>query len=214
MVDDLITQGTQEPYRMFTSRAEYRLMLREDNADQRLTPLARELGLIDETRWRAFNDKMEAIEQERQRLSEIWLHPGHPAAAELRTPISREVRAIDLLRRTDMSYAQLAAVESLAPAEPLPPAVIEQLEIEAKYAGYLDRQKDEISRSARYENQELPEDLDYQQVSGLSHEVRQKLTALRPATIGQAGRIPGVTPAAISLLLVHLKKRDLLRASV
>ncbi|HHO70449.1 MAG TPA: tRNA uridine-5-carboxymethylaminomethyl(34) synthesis enzyme MnmG [Halothiobacillus sp.] len=214
MVDDLITQGTQEPYRMFTSRAEYRLMLREDNADQRLTPLARELGLIDEARWRAFNEKMEAIEQERQRLSEIWLHPGHPAAAELRTPISREVRAIDLLRRTDMSYAQLASVESLAPAEPLPPAVIEQLEIEAKYAGYLDRQKEEISRSARYENQELPEDLDYQQVSGLSHEVRQKLTAVRPATIGQASRIPGVTPAAISLLLVHLKKRDLLRASV
>ncbi|MFP4272009.1 MAG: tRNA uridine-5-carboxymethylaminomethyl(34) synthesis enzyme MnmG [Halothiobacillaceae bacterium] len=213
LVDDLTTQGTQEPYRMFTSRAEYRLMLREDNADQRLTPRARALGLIDEARWRCFSEKMESIERERARLADIWLHPGHPAASLLQTPINREVRAIELLKRPEMDYDQVASVDSLAPPEPLARAVIEQLEIEAKYAGYLDRQQDDVQRRARHEHQPLPEDLDYGQVSGLSHEVRQKLADHRPATVGQAGRIPGVTPAAISLLLVHLKKRDLLKAS-
>ncbi|MGC9456232.1 MAG: tRNA uridine-5-carboxymethylaminomethyl(34) synthesis enzyme MnmG [Halothiobacillaceae bacterium] len=213
LVDDLTTQGTQEPYRMFTSRAEYRLMLREDNADQRLTPLGRELGLVDEVRWRHYNEKMEAIERERARLSDIWLHPGHPAASQLQTPINREVRAIELLRRPEMDHGKIAAVPSLAPAQPLPPAVIEQLEIEAKYAGYLERQQEDVQRQARHEGQSLPADLDYAEVAGLSHEVRQKLQDRRPATVGQAGRIPGVTPAAISLLLVHLKKRDLLKAS-
>ncbi|WP_407275789.1 tRNA uridine-5-carboxymethylaminomethyl(34) synthesis enzyme MnmG [Halothiobacillus sp. DCM-1] len=213
LVDDLITQGTQEPYRMFTSRAEYRLMLREDNADQRLTAKGRALGLVDEPRWRAFNEKTEAIERERSRLSALWVHPEHPAAAVLPSVISKGVTALDLLRRPELDYAQLAAVAALAPEVPVASEVAEQIEIEIKYAGYVERQRDEVDRSLKQETQPLPEDLDYQAISGLSNEVRAKLAAQRPATIGQAGRIPGVTPAAISLLLVHLKRREWLQAT-
>ncbi len=208
LVDDLITQGTQEPYRMFTSRAEYRLMLREDNADQRLTTIGHEMGLVDEARWRRFNEKMEQIERERGRLSELWVHPDHPAAETLPGPISRAVSALDLLRRPEMDYATLAAQPSLAADEQLPDDVVAQLEIEAKYAGYVDRQRDEVARSAKQESEVLPDDLDYGEIRGLSHEVRAKLSAQRPATIGEASRIPGVTPAAVSLLLVHLKRRE------
>jgi len=208
LVDDLITQGTQEPYRMFTSRAEYRLMLREDNADQRLTSIGHELGLVDEARWRRFNEKMEQIERERGRLSELWVHPDHPAAETLPGSISRAVSALDLLRRPEMDYATLAATPSLAADETLPADVVAQLEIEAKYAGYVDRQRDEVARSAKQESEVLPDDLDYGAIRGLSHEVRAKLSAQRPTTIGQASRIPGVTPAAVSLLLVHLKRRE------
>ncbi|MDD3575989.1 tRNA uridine-5-carboxymethylaminomethyl(34) synthesis enzyme MnmG [Halothiobacillus sp.] len=213
MIDDLITQGTLEPYRMFTSRAEYRLMLREDNADQRLTPIGHALGLVDEARWRAFNEKMEAIAREQARLGALWVHPDHPDVSLLPGVISRGVNALDLLRRPEMDYQQLAQVPSLAPESPLPAAVTEQIEIEAKYAGYVDRQKDEVSRSVKQETQVLPDDLDYSQIYGLSNEVRSKLEAQRPSTLGQAGRIPGVTPAAISLLQVHLKRRSLLAAS-
>ncbi|MFA7522598.1 MAG: tRNA uridine-5-carboxymethylaminomethyl(34) synthesis enzyme MnmG [Halothiobacillaceae bacterium] len=207
LVDDLTTQGTLEPYRMFTSRAEYRLMLREDNADQRLTPIGRELGLVDERRWRAFNEKMEAIEAERGRLADIWVHPGHPAAEKLDGSVSRNVTALDLLRRPEIDYAAIAAVDELAPESMPAAAVVEQLEIEAKYAGYIDRQRDEVARSLRQEQEAIPADLDYAAIPGLSHEVRDKLAAQRPATVGQAARIPGVTPAAISLLLVHLKRQ-------
>ncbi|ACX97147.1 tRNA uridine-5-carboxymethylaminomethyl(34) synthesis enzyme MnmG [Halothiobacillus neapolitanus] len=213
MIDDLITQGTLEPYRMFTSRAEYRLMLREDNADQRLTPIGHALGLVDEARWRAFNEKMEAIAREQARLGALWVHPDHPDVSRLPGVISRGVNALDLLRRPEMDYQQLAQVPSLAPESPLPAAVTEQIEIEAKYAGYVDRQKDEVSRSVKQETQVLPDDLDYSQIYGLSNEVRSKLETHRPSTLGQAGRIPGVTPAAISLLQVHLKRRSLLAAS-
>ncbi|MFN2382013.1 MAG: tRNA uridine-5-carboxymethylaminomethyl(34) synthesis enzyme MnmG [Guyparkeria sp.] len=213
LVDDLTTQGTLEPYRMFTSRAEYRLMLREDNADQRLTGIGRELGLVDERRWRAFNEKMEAIETERGRLKDIWVHPGHPAAAKLDGSISRNVTALDLLRRPELDYAAIAAVDELAPEAMPAPAVIEQLEIEAKYAGYIDRQRDEVARSVKQEQEALPAELDYAEIPGLSNEVRYKLAAQRPATIGQAARIPGVTPAAVSLLLVHLKRRGQLARS-
>ncbi|HKL78595.1 MAG TPA: tRNA uridine-5-carboxymethylaminomethyl(34) synthesis enzyme MnmG [Gammaproteobacteria bacterium] len=206
LVDDLTTQGTLEPYRMFTSRAEYRLMLREDNADQRLTGIGRELGLVDERRWRAYSEKMEAIEAERGRLKDIWVHPGHPAADKLDGSVSRNVTALDLLRRPELDYAAIAAVEELAPEVMPAPAVIEQLEIEAKYAGYIDRQRDEVARSLKFEQERLPEDLDYDAISGLSNEVRDKLAVQRPATVGQAARIPGVTPAAVSLLLVHLKR--------
>lgn len=213
LVDDLTTQGTLEPYRMFTSRAEYRLMLREDNADQRLTEIGRELGLVDERRWRAFNEKMEAIEAERGRLKDIWVHPGHPAADKLDGSISRNVTALDLLRRPELDYAAIAAVDELAPASMPAPAVIEQLEIEAKYAGYIDRQRDEVARSVKQEEQAIPADIDYAEIPGLSNEVRDKLAAQRPATVGQAARIPGVTPAAVSLLLVHLKRRGQLARS-
>lgn len=213
MVDDLITQGTLEPYRMFTSRAEYRLMLREDNADQRLTPIGHALGLVDEARWRAFNEKMEAIAREQTRLGSLWLHPDHPDAVRLPTMISRGVNALDLLRRPEMDYQQLVQLPSLAPEAPLPATVTEQIEIEAKYAGYVDRQKDEVSRSVKQETLVLPDDLDYSEIYGLSHEVRSKLEAHRPSTLGQAGRIPGITPAAISLLQVYLKRRSLLAAS-
>jgi len=213
LVDDLTTQGTLEPYRMFTSRAEYRLMLREDNADQRLTPVGRELGLVDERRWRAFNEKMEAIEAERGRLKDIWVHPGHPAADKLDGSVSRNVTALDLLRRPELDYAKIAAVDELAPGSMPAPAVIEQLEIEAKYAGYIDRQRDEVARSVKQEQQLIPADLDYAEIPGLSNEVRDKLSAQRPATVGQAARIPGVTPAAVSLLLVHLKRQGQLARS-
>jgi tRNA uridine 5-carboxymethylaminomethyl modification enzyme len=211
LVDDLITRGTSEPYRMFTSRAEYRLLLREDNADLRLTEKGRRLGLVDEHRWRVFEDKREAIERERQRLRELWIHPGTPTAqragAELGTAISREVRALDLLARPEVSYAKLVALPGLGPGVEHPQAAA-QLEIQSRYAGYIERQKDEIARQRANEALRLPAGFDYAQVRGLSAEVREKLARDRPATIGQAGRIPGVTPAAISLLLIHLKRRN------
>ena len=209
LIDDLITCGTQEPYRMFTSRAEYRLLLREDNADLRLTEKGRELGLVDNERWAVFCAKREAIELEQQRLRNTWLRPGKldEAAAEkvLGSKLGKEVRALDALRRPDTTYQSLMTLEGIGPAV-ADAKVAEQVEIQAKYAGYIDRQQEEIERHRRYEETVLPAEMDYAAVSGLSNEVRQKLIDQRPATIGQAGRIPGVTPAAVSLLLVHLKK--------
>ncbi len=209
LIDDLITRGTQEPYRMFTSRAEYRLLLREDNADLRLTEKGRELGLIDDVRWAAFCAKREGIEREQQRLHATWLRPGaiDEACAEqvLGNKLTRELRAADALRRPEVTYASLMSLEGVGPGVD-DANVAEQVEIQAKYAGYIERQQDEISRQRQYEETVLPENIDYADVGGLSNEVRQKLAHHRPATIGQASRVPGVTPAAVSLLLVHLKK--------
>ncbi|MFU8838288.1 MAG: tRNA uridine-5-carboxymethylaminomethyl(34) synthesis enzyme MnmG [Thiohalomonadaceae bacterium] len=207
LVDDLISLGTAEPYRMFTSRAEYRLLLREDNADLRLTPIGRELGLVDDTRWAAFEAKREAIELERQRLRDNWLRPGESAQeqAVLGSPLSHEYRLEELLRRPEVSYEKLFSLRpDLSPVED--PQVAEQVSIQLKYAGYIERQHEEIARSRRHEETALPDGFDYAGVRGLSAEVQEKLQKVRPATLGQAGRIPGVTPAAISLLLVHLKK--------
>ncbi|ODN43043.1 tRNA uridine-5-carboxymethylaminomethyl(34) synthesis enzyme MnmG [Piscirickettsia litoralis] len=209
LVDDLITLGTQEPYRMFTSRAEYRLLLREDNADLRLTTKARELGLVDDLRWRAFEEKCEAIELEKQRLKSTWLQPKTEQArllkSRLNVEINREHSLLSLLRRPEVSYEDIAAV---APAEkPCLSAVAEQVEVQIKYAGYIERQMDEIAKQQRHEEAVLPDDFDYDGVSGLSNEVKAKLKLAKPATIGQASRISGVTPAAISLLLVYLKKQ-------
>jgi tRNA uridine 5-carboxymethylaminomethyl modification enzyme len=220
LVDDLITKGVTEPYRMFTSRAEYRLMLREDNADMRLTEVARQMGLVDDARWEAFNRKRDAVSRETERLRSVWVHPGKLPAAEaervLGQGIEREYRMLDLLRRPGIGYEALMSLDAgqyanaqlLAADAPLElrAAVIEQIEISAKYAGYIDLQKTEVERAAHYENLKLPAELDYMQVTALSVEVRQKLARHRPQTLGQASRISGVTPAAISLLLVHLKK--------
>lgn len=209
LVDDLITHGTTEPYRMFTSRAEYRLQLREDNADLRLTPCGREFGLVDDARWTAFARKRDAVARESERLRTLWAAPtnalGRDFTAATGAPLSRETHAIDLLKRPDMSYANLTAVNGFGPAVE-DPIVAEQVEIEAKYSGYVDRQRDEIERSRRHESALIPDSFDYREVTGLSAEVLQKLQRVRPATLGQAGRIPGVTPAALSLLLVHLKR--------
>jgi len=214
LIDDLATMGTKEPYRMFTSRAEYRLLLREDNADMRLTTKGREIGLVDDVRWAAFNQKMEAIELERQRLKSTWIHPNHPATTALnpllKNPVSREHTLEDLIRRPEMTYLQLMQIDGLGPAIANAQAA-EQVEIQIKYAGYIERQKDEIAKSLRHENTLLPMDFDYSSISGLSNEVVAKLTETRPETIGKATRISGITPAAISLLLVHLKKQGLLR---
>jgi tRNA uridine 5-carboxymethylaminomethyl modification enzyme len=211
LVDDLITLGTREPYRMFTSRAEYRLLLREDNADLRLTEKARELGLIDDERWARFCDKRERIERERQRLATTWVQPGSPAAAaiepKLQQPLAHEYSLLDLLKRPELNYADVANLRGSGEDDA---EVAEQVEIQAKYSGYIDRQAEEIARLRRYEALRLPEELDYHQVDGLSHEVRQKLIDSRPGTLGQASRIPGVTPAAVSLLMIYLKKRGLL----
>ncbi|MET0104696.1 MAG: tRNA uridine-5-carboxymethylaminomethyl(34) synthesis enzyme MnmG [Sedimenticola sp.] len=211
LVDDLITRGTKEPYRMFTSRAEFRLLLREDNADLRLTEQGRQLGLVEDGRWEAFDRKREAIEQERQRLRDIWVHPGSEAGdiaeQELGTSISRETRALDLLSRPEISYDGLRRLPAVSPGVE-DPKVAEQLEIQAKYAGYIERQQDEIERARANEAVKLPQDFDYGKVKGLSSEVREKLSKSRPTTIGQAGRIPGMTPAAISLLLIHLKRKS------
>ncbi len=210
MVDDLITKGTQEPYRMFTSRAEYRLMLREDNADLRLTPKGRELGLISDDRWHAFEVKRNAIEQERQRMRVTWLSPKKVDPALLKAAIgqtlSREYNLEDLLRRPEVNYTALMSLDAAGPGVD-EPIVAEQVEVQVKYAGYIERQRDEIARASRNEESKIPTDFDYDSVSGLSAEVSQKLITHRPQTIGQASRIPGVTPAAISLLLVFLKKR-------
>ncbi|MEH6823917.1 MAG: tRNA uridine-5-carboxymethylaminomethyl(34) synthesis enzyme MnmG [Motiliproteus sp.] len=209
MVDDLITLGTAEPYRMFTSRAEYRLILREDNADMRLTEKGRELGLVDDQRWQAFCAKREAIEQETQRLKNSWIQPGTEAAmslnAKLDNPLPREYSLLDLLKRPELKYADLG---HLSGAMELAPDVTEQVEIETKYAGYIQRQQEDIERMRRQENTVLPCDLDYNQIEGLSNEVRQKLNQARPETLAAAVRIQGVTPAAASLLLIYLKKRS------
>lgn len=212
LVDDLITLGTSEPYRMFTSRAEYRLLLREDNADLRLTEKGRELGLIDDFRWAAFETKREAIELEKARLKDNYIHPNTPAGdslnSKLEQPLSREHALLDLLKRPELNYWDLA---HLAPGElPTDPQVQEQVQIQVKYAGYIDRQAEDIQRIRRQEATSLPLDLDYSLVSGLSNEIKNKLTNVRPATLAQAGRIPGVTPAAVSMLLIHLKKRSML----
>ncbi|HYG06207.1 MAG TPA: tRNA uridine-5-carboxymethylaminomethyl(34) synthesis enzyme MnmG [Stenotrophomonas sp.] len=209
LVDDLITHGTNEPYRMFTSRAEYRLQLREDNADARLTPAGRELGLVDDARWSRFSAKQEAVEQERQRLRALWATPGNALGREveqaLGVAVSRETNVLDLIKRPELDYAKLMCVPSLGPGV-ADAQVAEQVEISVKYAGYLDRQRDEIARQQRHEHAAIPEGFDYAGVRGLSAEVAQKLERVRPATIGQAQRIPGMTPAAISLLLVHLER--------
>ncbi len=209
LVDDLVTHGTSEPYRMFTSRAEYRLQLREDNADLRLTPVGRGLGIVDDARWEAFARKRDAVAAETQRLGALWASPnnaiGRDAAATLGIEISRECSGLDLLRRPELDYAKLAAVASFGPAVD-DAAVAEQVEIEAKYSGYLERQREEIARQRRSEDTVVHDGFDYAAVRGLSAELRQKLEQVRPQTIGQAQRIPGMTPAAISLLLVHLER--------
>ncbi len=209
MIDDLVTRGTSEPYRMFTSRAEYRLLLREDNADLRLTALGRELGLIGERRWRLFAVKRDAIAAEQERLQGLWVRPGSPAALQLAAhsgePLAGEQRVADLLRRPTLSYAMLMAAPGLGPGSE-DAKVADQVEIQARYHGYIERQREEIARQQRNEHKRLPPTMDYAQVRGLSSEVREKLSQVAPETVGQAARIPGVTPAAISLLLVHLKK--------
>jgi tRNA uridine 5-carboxymethylaminomethyl modification enzyme len=211
LVDDLITRGTAEPYRMFTSRAEYRLMLREDNADLRLSEVAHEMNLLSDNQWRKFSEKREAIEKETQRLRDIWVAPQSAIAKELasylETPMTKESRALDLLRRPELDYAKLSQVAALGPFTENP-AVAEQVETQVKYEGYLDRQQIEIDRARRQEDSQIPQDFDYTQVRGLSNEVRQKLIQHKPFTLGQAGRISGVTPAAISLLTVHIKKQS------
>ncbi|GAA5001755.1 tRNA uridine-5-carboxymethylaminomethyl(34) synthesis enzyme MnmG [Pseudoluteimonas lycopersici] len=216
LVDDLITQGTSEPYRMFTSRAEYRLQLREDNADARLTPVGRDLGLVDDARWENFSRKREAIAAETARLSALWAAPnnalGASIARHIGVEVSRETNAIDLLRRPELDYAKLMQVPELGPGVDNA-KVAEQVEIETKYAGYLDRQREEIARARRHESAAIPVGFDYAQVPGLSAEVLQKLERVRPETLGQAQRIPGMTPAAISLLLVHLERRQRERAA-
>ncbi|HEY5790568.1 MAG TPA: tRNA uridine-5-carboxymethylaminomethyl(34) synthesis enzyme MnmG [Gammaproteobacteria bacterium] len=217
LVDDLVTRGTSEPYRMFTSRAEYRLLLREDNADLRLTPVGRELGLVDDARWDAFARKRDAIAAEQARLERLGVAPGGAAAQALAQdhgePLRRECRAAELLRRPGVDYRGLVGLPGLGPGVG-DPQVAEQVEIQARYAGYLGRMQAEIERARRHEAQPLPADLDYAGVRGLSSEVSQKLSAQRPATLGQAARIPGITPAAVSLLLVHLKRRGQLRQAV
>ena len=219
LVDDLITKGVTEPYRMFTSRAEYRLQLREDNADMRLTEMGRALGLVDDARWDAFSRKRDAVSRETERLKSTWVNPRNLSATEservLGKAIEHEHNLFDLLRRPDVGYDALMSLDGGKHASPdvsretlgeLSAAVIEQVEIAAKYSGYIDRQRDEVERAAYYEGLRLPPELDYLQIPALSIEVRQKLQKHRPETLGQAGRISGVTPAAISLLLIHLKK--------
>ncbi|MDI1301548.1 MAG: tRNA uridine-5-carboxymethylaminomethyl(34) synthesis enzyme MnmG [bacterium] len=206
LVDDLITLGTKEPYRMFTSRAEYRLMLREDNADQRLTEKGRALGLVDDARWVSYSEKMEAIALETQRLKSTWVHPGTDVAARFTAStgqeVGREYSLMDLLKRPQVSYAHIQALTVTDASD----SVGEQIEINARYAGYIDRQADDIGRLKRHEETRLPADFDYDSVKGLSNEVRHKLKNGRPETLAQAGRIPGVTPAAVSLLMIWLKK--------
>ena len=216
MIDDLVTRGVTEPYRMFTSRAEYRLQLREDNADLRLTETGRALGLVNDARWQYFNEKREVFVKERQRLQNTWIRPDSAAAkaAEklLGQPLTRESRLAELLLRPETGYRELVTLPGAGPGIDFP-EVIEQLENEARYAGYIERQQDEIQRARRHEETKIPEGLDFREVRGLSNEVCQTLTAHRPATLGQAGRISGITPAAVSLLLVYLKKRSLQSAA-
>ncbi|MDP1996939.1 MAG: tRNA uridine-5-carboxymethylaminomethyl(34) synthesis enzyme MnmG, partial [Gallionella sp.] len=209
MVDDLITRGASEPYRMFTSRAEYRLQLREDNADLRLTEIGRKLGIVDDARWQAFEQKRESIACEQERLRNTWMSPRNlPAEDAMRVLgklIEREYSLHELLRRPDVNYASLLTLPG-AGAGVGDEKVAEQVETQAKYHGYIERQRDEIGRNEQYETLGLPEDLDYCEVRGLSIEVQQKLNQHKPETVGQAARISGITPAAISLLLVHIKR--------
>ena len=209
LVDDLITHGTKEPYRMFTSRAEYRLQLREDNADLRLTETGRTLGLVDDARWQRFEEKREAIARETGRLRALWATPanalGREVADTLGVQVSRETNVLDLIKRPELDYATLVAVPSIGPGVD-DAQVAEQVEIGVKYAGYLDRQRDEIERQQRNESTPIPAGFDFASVRGLSAEVQQKLERVQPETVGQAQRIPGMTPAAISLLLVHLER--------
>ncbi len=215
LVDDLVTRGVTEPYRMFTSRAEHRLLLREDNADLRLTEIGRRLGLIDEARWRAFETKREAIERESQRLRDLCIRPAQVSAADAQQvfqgSLTRESSVVELLRRPEVSYAGLMSLPGVGPGAD-DPQVAEQVEIQVKYAGYIERQRRDTERHRRHEALTLPADLDYAEVQGLSREVREKLNRHRPRTLGQAGRLPGLTPAAISLLLVHLKRRHAQRS--
>lgn len=227
LVDDLTTKGVTEPYRMFTSRAEFRLQLREDNADMRLTDLGRQMGLVDDARWDAFSQKRDAVSRETERLKSIWVSPKNLAASEaarlLGKPLEHEHNLADLLRRPDVTYANLMTLDGGKYQNPklltvgsqeggatvsreTAQAIVEQIEISAKYAGYIGRQQEEVSRAAHYENLKLPQDLDYNQVSALSIEVRQRLNRQRPETLGQASRMTGITPAAVSLLLVHLRR--------
>jgi tRNA uridine 5-carboxymethylaminomethyl modification enzyme len=227
LVDDLITKGVTEPYRMFTSRAEFRLQLREDNADLRLTEDGRRMGLVDDARWDAFCRKRDAVAREAERLKSTWVHPGVVPAAEAERLVGKalehEYSLADLLRRPSVSFdqvAEMAAIGAMGRPEAtvsretlraelgqgLADAVIEQVQIGIKYAGYIDKQNEEVERAAAYEGLKLPDELDYAQVTALSFEVRQKLSRHRPETLGQASRISGVTPAAISLLLIHLRK--------
>jgi len=210
LADDLITRGVSEPYRMFTSRAEYRLSLREDNADLRLTEAGRRLGIVDDARWDAFSRKRDAIAREQERLKTTWVNPKIVDAANaervLGKPLEHEYSLAELLRRPDVNYASLMTLPGAG--EPIFDAqAVEQLEIQAKYQGYIDRQAEEIAKSREQEDTPLPDDLDYRTVRGLSIEVQQKLNQHKPETLGQASRIQGITPAAISLLLVHLKRR-------
>ena len=223
LVDDLITRGVSEPYRMFTSRAEYRLTLREDNADERLTPAGRELGIVDERRWSCFEQKREAIAKERSRLESILVRPTDLDARDealLGKALQRECRAADLLRRPEVGYAEVAALSVVGGLDRSDLATEEQaeqvalaVEVRARYAGYIDRQEREIAKHARQEKLRLPEDIDYALVDGLSHEARQRLELARPTTVGQASRLEGMTPSAVSLLLIHLKKRQLARTA-
>lgn len=215
LVDDLVTRGVQEPYRMFTSRAEHRLSLREDNADARLTPIGIQLGCVGSIRANAFGRKMDVVSRETSRLKSTWIHPDHLEGEEaprvLGVAIGREYRMSDLLRRPHVRYVDLISMRqrngvSLAPSQPLTEAEIEQLEIQAKYAGYVDRQREEVHRAASLDGFPIPEAVDYTAVRGLSFEARQTLSTHRPATVGHAARLPGVTPATVSLLLVHLKR--------
>ena len=212
LVDDLITMGTKEPYRMFTSRAEYRLILREDNADLRLTEIGRELGLVGDERWAAFCDKKEAIEKENERLASTWVQPNSEESGKLESlgeaKLSREYNLHDLLKRPGLNYGDVASLKGEAVKNQ---QVAEQVEIQAKYSGYIERQKEEIEQMRRYENTALPADLDYSVIGGLSNEVIQKLETVKPETLGTASRIQGITPAAVSQILVHLKKLNLAR---
>lgn len=216
LIDDLATLGTKEPYRMFTSRAEHRLLLREDNADIRLTEKGYHLGLVSESRWARFNQKMENIETERQRLKSIWVQKDHKEVEKvnilLKSPITKESNLEDLIRRPEVNYNDLMSIEAFGPALDDKQAA-EQIEIQTKYAGYINQQTEEIAKKKRHENTIIPHDFDFNQISGLSNEVVSKLSDTRPETIGKASRISGITPAAVSLLLVYLKKNGLLRKS-
>ena len=219
LVDDLITRGVSEPYRMFTSRAEYRLTLREDNADLRLTPKGRELGLVDEERWAIFNAKRDAVEKEQARLASIVIRPGALTENDRRLigkELTRESTAAELLCRPEMDYAAVSGISTVGTFDASELASVEQraqvelqLEVQAKYAGYIERQEREIAQQAKQESLRLPDDIDYEVVNGLSNEARQRLVAARPMTLGQASRLEGMTPSAVSLLLIHLKKRQM-----
>jgi tRNA uridine 5-carboxymethylaminomethyl modification enzyme len=212
MVDDLVTRGVTEPYRMFTSRAEFRLQLREDNADLRLTEVGRKLGLVDDLRWSAFEARREAIERELQRLRSTWLRVREtdPAVVEmvLGQPLEQDQPLEEILRRPQVDYAALTSIPQAAPEQALPENVAQQVEISVKYSGYIARQEDEVARQRQMDQLPIPPNLDFTEVRGLSREVEQKLAHARPETLGQASRISGVTPAAIALLLVHLRRQD------